>query len=710
MSDNIKSEGGWRSQLLGSMLWGFVPLIVVLADGASNPFMFMAAWGFAGGIACLTYVFVLNKDLLSHREIKYFFQKNVKVAKANKFYFISVFSLSRIFFFAWSIKYFSGIISAVLYETLPIFFTPLIMKGVFKDKEDDKKLNIRNIILLGFVSVGIFFIIFSSTLESSQNFTFWNINFVYGGVLILLATLLGGREDIFAKISGMSMDKKQITEGENKNESVIGSQEVGRYILTCSFSFFIAGLIGLLGTPFFSGSLGWEKTWYVFVAGFVIGGIGSAANAIGIFKSKTNSTLKIRYFVRYLFTSNFGALYLLLYFFVWGHFWVAAIVAMIGLWLGSTANAIGIYVSDKNPSKKVRDIFRYLLFDRRYFPLFFVLYLFWLGLHKWSESYIDGNLVLIGVRDDLFILGLCAISAGVTLISLDIETRFGLASLVIGTWISGYIVLFRDGTLGEWFPDGAWIIQRDNYFSLLALSATAFTLLLAFRITRLSGRVNEEEKLVFSLLSKLDFIAAWTIQNIKNTNSNSVNLSKFENIIHQLKSGIDELKKIDYPENSVELQNTYVEVRQILVDLREPMIENGRAEDVQSLSEAQAELDTLVHSKQYGHEHAEPASVVLLGFLTLAITLITRPAAGSLIAFIFDGFGFIFAGVIVFLTLHIFDLRRERSTSIIEEHPDFEYYQVKFVKGGQKHEWVLSMIATAVVIVAITYLIWIKWV
>ena len=110
------------------------------------------------------------------------------------------------------------------------------------------------------------------------------------------------------------------------------------------------------------------------------------------------------------------------------------------------------------------------------------------------------------VRGDLLTLGICATVVGNVLVYFPTEDKFGLASLVVALWTAGWIVLFRDNIFNEWFSDQEWFLQADSYFAVLALAATAFTLLLAFRISRISSRASQEEALVFSLLTRLNRI------------------------------------------------------------------------------------------------------------------------------------------------------------------------------------------------------------
>lgn len=306
-------------------------------------------------------------------------------------------------------------------------------------------------------------------------------------------------------------------------------------------------------------------------------------------------------------------------------------------------------------------------------PLFGVIFL-WMASH-----YSD-------VNSWLFFLGLSAIVVGNILMHFRTEDRFGLASLVVALWLAGWIVLFRDNQLDDWFGEGEWFLAGESYFAVLALSATAFTLLLAFRITRIQTRTSEEEQLVYSLLAR--FV------DIKDMKQVSI---------------FEQLEIIDKSKGPGQFRQAYDAARDKLdklIDGAEP-----GSDDKKYLLESQAELDSLTHSKQYGREYGEPTAVVFLGLLTLVITLLTRPVGDGLTGVIFDGFSFVFAGTIAFLTLHIFDLQSERSISILEKHKgQDDRYRVEFREPVKIQEWWLSIASAVFILVVVSIMILQKWV
>ena len=352
--------------------------------------------------------------------------------------------------------------------------------------------------------------------------------------------------------------------------------------------------------------------------------------------------------------------------------------SVIGLaGIGHFTNAIGTLKGSNNSGIQA---IRYTT------PVFGVIFL-------WVFSYIEG------IQGQYFILGLVAIVVGNLLVHFPTEDRFGLASLVVALWVSGVIVLFRESFIEDVLKIDKWLLSPESYFAVLALSATAFTLLLGFRINRLASRTAEEERLVFALLSKLDVIE--------------------RNFALKLQT---KLWEIDQARSSSYLRKIYDDTRYELRELQKHVAPGSWQES--HLMETQAEIDALTHSKQYGREFGETTAVVFLGILTQIITLITRPPGEGLIGLIFDSFGFIFAGTMAFLTFHIFDLRRERSTSILErcqykelgtlgyqEELDKrnQYYSVKFRQEGEKQEWRISVLCAFAIFFTVSILLWFEY-
>ena len=155
------------------------------------------------------------------------------------------------------------------------------------------------------------------------------------------------------------------------------------------------------------------------------------------------------------------------------------------------------------------------------------------------------------------------------------------------------------------------------------------------------------------------------------------------------------------------------------IDIRYVAGLQEKEREKESLFKMQAKLDALVHSKQYGREYAETTAIVVLGALTSIITLLSKPEIVSEVkieystaGFVYDLFGFIFAGTIAFLVFHVFDLNIERNTSIMERTSINGNYRVEFrefKREGTRRDWLWQILCTVGGVIAISLLLVYKW-
>ena len=109
-------------------------------------------------------------------------------------------------------------------------------------------------------------------------------------------------------------------------------------------------------------------------------------------------------------------------------------------------------------------------------------------------------------RVDYLILGATAIIVANLLINFEAEVRWSFEALILALGGCGTVVYFR-ADFFEWLGIPEWAWSGDGYFASIALSATVFTLLLAFRVARLVARTSDEENRTFSILRKLDALS-----------------------------------------------------------------------------------------------------------------------------------------------------------------------------------------------------------
>ena len=282
-------------------------------------------------------------------------------------------------------------------------------------------------------------------------------------------------------------------------------------------------------------------------------------------------------------------------------------------------------------------------------------------------------------RIDYFVLGTAAIVAISILINCKVERNAKFPWLVISLWICGLIVLLRDTYLKSSRLGDQWLWDLNNgeYYAIVALSAMIFILILEFHTSRLAERITNEEHLAISLYK--------------------INKDKeFRKSIKEIDKELDVEKVIE----------AYERASAIL----EAPIENLNNFEQ---NRVQGELDMLVHSKTKGRDFSERIVLVFFGIITIIITLSTRPAVmvngtPNLTGFLIDLFAILFSSAIVFMTITLFDLRRERRESTFSYLEDSE----RDSKLTLNLRWGIGLsIGLSIAMIGVfAFLLWVKWI
>ena len=304
-------------------------------------------------------------------------------------------------------------------------------------------------------------------------------------------------------------------------------------------------------------------------------------------------------------------------------------------------------------------------------PLFAVLWLFLL-------SRVDV------ARPDYLIVGTVAIIAANLMINFQAEIRLGFRSLIIAIWTCGTFVYFR-GDLSEYFDLRDFVWSSGEYFTAVALAATVFTLILSFRVARITTRMADETNRAFALFSRIDLLAS------RRAIPGDVR---------------DDLMRIDAHENAAELADAYHHARRTI---RRAYGEATDDADRRELAEAAAELDALAHSRQEGQDFGEYVALVVFGTITVALVLFSLGGGTSgWNGFLIEMFTILFSSVIIFLVVNVWDLQRERGSAVLR--PDEDGYGVVFrdteVRG---FEQVVSIVVVLAMTAAYGWLLWGKW-
>ena len=289
-------------------------------------------------------------------------------------------------------------------------------------------------------------------------------------------------------------------------------------------------------------------------------------------------------------------------------------------------------------------------------------------------------------RIDYIAIGATAIIAVNLLLNLDPEHRsgrYGFKSLILALWTSGVVVFLRD----RWFTnDIVW--GGGEYWGMVGVSATVFILILSFRISRLVARTSTEEYQTLVLLRKLEAMVS-------------------EGVID--KSVQELLFDISTAKSASELQEPYSKMRQQMLRARKT---GGSEMSKGEMADIEAELDALVNSKQQGSEFSELVAVIVFGVITVALTLLARPAVEGWFGFLTEMFVVLLGATVVFLVFNLADMRRERYAGVfkVDAFPEAPGYAVSLRSGRiLVIERTLSLIIGFGIVVAFGVLLYIKW-
>ncbi len=289
-------------------------------------------------------------------------------------------------------------------------------------------------------------------------------------------------------------------------------------------------------------------------------------------------------------------------------------------------------------------------------------------------------------RVDYLILGATAIIVANLLINFEAEVRWSFEALILALGGCGTLVYFRVDVF-EWLGVSSWTWTGDGYFGSVALSATVFTLLLAFRVARLVTRTSDEENRTFSILRKLDSLVRRDVIN---------------GDVRRCIMVIDESNE------QATLREYYLKTREYIASAVP-----GDDSDRQRLNETEAELDMLVRSKQVSPVLGEIFALLVFAGITIFLTMFTRPGEpDGWIRLLIDLFAMLVSSVIIFLMIYSIDLDRERDAHKLERVSESgsEIYLLLFPDTESRlfDQW-LSVGVGAVIILVYAGLLAHKW-
>ena len=289
------------------------------------------------------------------------------------------------------------------------------------------------------------------------------------------------------------------------------------------------------------------------------------------------------------------------------------------------------------------------------------------------------------IKPDYLIIGSVIIVAANIVLNFKAEIGWGFKALIITLGACGAITYLRESIFQNWMNVTEWNWSSSGYFESIAVSATVFTLLLAFRVARLVSRTNDEASLLFGIYRKLELM---------------VNVGILSSDI------LGYIREIDNSKNSSRLRNAYTKARKCIAKA-----DSQNSDSREMLIQAESDLDALVRSKQMGLVFGEMFAIVIFAGITISLALFTRPPeTQGWILLMIDLFAMLISSVIVFLVVYVFDLDRERDGSKLEHDTETGRYLIKFPETRERILDQGISVATGIGIV-ITYVVLLmdKW-
>ena len=295
-------------------------------------------------------------------------------------------------------------------------------------------------------------------------------------------------------------------------------------------------------------------------------------------------------------------------------------------------------------------------------------------------SYIDV------VRIDYLVIGAAFIISTNVLINFERNFEsaniFGLRTLTLALGICGTLVYLREDIFA-YFGVG-WHWSGAGYFEALALSATVFTLLLAFRVARLVSRTGDEDNRTFSVFRKMELLSQRGVID--------------DNILCCLLS-------IDAPKNKADLESAYNKARNY-ISVARPYNDTER----QILNDAEAELDALARSKQLGIVIGEMFALTIFAGITVSLALFSRPNVEGWTRLLIDIFAMLMSAIIIFLVVNVRDLQEERGERKLVSRIKNRDYLVSFSDSHQTlADQFLSVIVGLAIVITYAILLAYKW-
>ncbi len=256
-------------------------------------------------------------------------------------------------------------------------------------------------------------------------------------------------------------------------------------------------------------------------------------------------------------------------------------------------------------------------------------------------------------RPDLLIAGAAGVVAVNMVMHLDPEgtgTRqgrggHGYRAVVLALWGAGVLVLFRD----DWLPDGWQVWSVVEYWGMVGVLATVFTLIYSFRQARIAELRRSCDDLMVDLHHRLDAMGRDGRLPADTANR-----------------AMADLREVDSASRPADLARSYLSLRARLALLVD---EADCTADSDARTGLLVDVERFVNLRQQGRGFAEPAVLAMFAAVTAAAAIMVRPD-GDVTPFagwVHDTVSMTVAAAFLFLGFDLIEKRHELDTPTLRE-------------------------------------------
>lgn len=255
-------------------------------------------------------------------------------------------------------------------------------------------------------------------------------------------------------------------------------------------------------------------------------------------------------------------------------------------------------------------------------------------------------------RLDFLIIGVAGVVAVNMVVHLDPEGAHqralaagahGYKALVLALWLCGAGIVLRD----DWLPN-SWVVWSVvEYWGMIGVLATVFTLMLSFRQSRLGDRRREMDRLTLHLYQRFEIMRE------------SGDLSRWAALL-----AVGRLQRVDTANAPEVLRTEYLRLRRALLTVRAL---DSDLKSIENRRKALADVETLVNLRQQGRNFAELAALTMFAAVTVALTITARPDGNpaEFAGLAHDTASLVVAATFAFLGFDLIDKRREADAPLI---------------------------------------------